>query len=93
MDSYWIPGVNNHGGHGRWAFAELTEVYQIESDFASKVESEFERVIEETLANKGQSEDASRQQQADEAMAVVEELRGKLRTGGRKFTHDEMNER
>ncbi|CAN5732370.1 DEAD/DEAH box helicase family protein [soil metagenome] len=44
-DNYWIPGVNNHGGHGRWAFAELTEVYQIESDFASKVESEFDKMV------------------------------------------------
>ena len=34
-----------------------------------------------------------RQQQADQAMAVVEELRGMLRTGGRKFTREEMNER
>ena len=33
------------------------------------------------------------QQQADEAMAVVEDLRGKARTGGRKFTREEMNER
>ena len=47
---------------------------------------------EEALASHEQSEDA-RQQQAQRAMAVVEELRGKLRTGGRKFTHDEMNER
>jgi hypothetical protein len=68
-------------------------VYQIESDFGAKVESEFERMIEETLASKGQSEGASRQQQADEAMAVVEELRGKLRTGDRKLTREEMNER
>jgi len=36
---------------------------------------------------------ARREQQADEAMAVVRELRGKVRTGGRKFTRDEMNER
>ncbi len=34
-----------------------------------------------------------REQQAKEAMAVIEELRGKVRTGGRKFTRDEMNER
>ena len=32
-------------------------------------------------------------QQADEAMAVIRELRGQVRTGGRKFTRDEMNER
>ena len=34
-----------------------------------------------------------REQQAEEAMAVVRELRGKVRTSGRKFTRDEMNER
>ncbi len=36
---------------------------------------------------------ARREQQADDAMAVVRELRGKVRTGGRRFTRDEMNER
>jgi hypothetical protein len=36
---------------------------------------------------------ARREQQADDAMAVIRELRGKVRTGGRKFTRDEMNER
>ena len=36
---------------------------------------------------------AGRRQQAQAAMAVVAELRGRLRTGGRKFTRDEMNER
>ncbi len=45
MDTYWIPGVNNHGGYGRWAFAEFTEVYQIESDFQAKVESEFDNMV------------------------------------------------
>ncbi len=34
-----------------------------------------------------------RQRQADEAMAFIEELRKTVRTGGRKFTRDEMNER
>ena len=24
MDTYWVPGVNNHGRYGRWAFAEFT---------------------------------------------------------------------
>ena len=36
---------------------------------------------------------ARREQQAERAMAVVEELRGRVRTGGRRFTRDEMNER
>jgi hypothetical protein len=33
MDTYWVPGVNHLGTHGRWAFAEFTEVYEIEADF------------------------------------------------------------
>lgn len=41
MDNYWIPGVNNHANYGRWAFAEFTEVYEIESEFATKVEENF----------------------------------------------------
>src|SRR5262245_25429751 len=27
METYWVPGVNNLGTYGRWAFAELTGVY------------------------------------------------------------------
>ncbi len=46
MDTYWVPGVNHLGTHGRWAFAEFTEVYQIEADFAKKVEAEFGKMIE-----------------------------------------------
>lgn len=34
-----------------------------------------------------------REQQAAEAVRVMRELQGKLFTGGRKFTRDEMNER
>ena len=33
------------------------------------------------------------EQQTGSAMALIEELRGQVRTGGRKFTRDEMNER
>lgn len=50
MDIYWIPGVNHLGTHGRWAFAEFTEVYQIESDFEAKVQSEFSKMIETAVA-------------------------------------------
>jgi len=46
METYWVPGVNNSGKYGRWAFAEFTEVYQIESDFKAKVESQFNKMIE-----------------------------------------------
>ena len=45
MDTYWIPGVNNLKNYGRWAFAEFTEIYQIEADFKAKVESQFNKMI------------------------------------------------
>ena len=45
MDTYWVPGVNNLKTYGRWAFAEFTEVYEIETDFAAKVGGEFDKVI------------------------------------------------
>jgi hypothetical protein len=34
-----------------------------------------------------------REQQAKRAMETIRELRAQVRTGGRKFTRDEMNER
>ena len=47
MEQYWVPGVNNIGAYSRWAFAELTEVFQIESDFEAKVIESFNAMIEE----------------------------------------------
>ena len=46
IETYWIPGVNNSGQHGRWAFAEFTEVFVMEADFAARIESEFNNMIE-----------------------------------------------
>ena len=46
MDTYWIPGVNNIGRYGRWAFAEFTEIYQLETEFKKKVEEAFNSMIE-----------------------------------------------
>jgi len=46
METYWVPGVNNNGQYGRWAFAEFTDAYQIQADFKAKVESEFNKMIE-----------------------------------------------
>ncbi|MBZ0155647.1 MAG: DEAD/DEAH box helicase family protein [Alphaproteobacteria bacterium] len=43
METYWVPGVNNLGGYGRWAFVELTDVYRIESDFGARVEAELNK--------------------------------------------------
>jgi type III restriction enzyme len=46
METYWVPGVNNHGTYGRWSFAEFTDVYEIESDFKAKVEAAFDAMID-----------------------------------------------
>jgi type III restriction enzyme len=46
IETYWVPGVNHLGTYGRWAFAEFTDVYQIEANFKAKVEGEFNRMIE-----------------------------------------------
>jgi type III restriction enzyme len=50
MDTYWVPGVNHLGRFGRWAFAEFTDAYLIQSDFAAKVEGEFNQMIQTVLA-------------------------------------------
>ncbi len=45
IETYWIPGVNNLGTFGRWAFAEFTEVYEIESDFNARMTALFNDMI------------------------------------------------
>jgi len=50
MDTYWVPGVNRLGQYGRWAFMELREVYQIESDFKAQVEASFNSIISSVTA-------------------------------------------
>jgi type III restriction enzyme len=55
MDTYWVPGVNHLRTHGRWAFAEFTEVYQIEADFQAKVEGEFNKMIKSVTVGERES--------------------------------------
>jgi len=50
MDTYWIPGVNNLANYGKWAFVEFREVYQIEQDFEAKIRSEFDQMVEKSIA-------------------------------------------
>jgi type III restriction enzyme len=45
MDTYWVPGVNNLGTHGRWAFAKFVDVYAIKSDFKAKVKGQFDQML------------------------------------------------
>lgn len=45
MENYWIPGVNNLGSYGRWAFVEFTDVYEMEADFKAKLSQEFDMMV------------------------------------------------
>ena len=45
MATYWVPGVNNLGAHGRWAFAEFTDLYQMQDDFAQQVGAAFQTMV------------------------------------------------
>ena len=85
METYWVPGVNNLRAYGRWAFAEFTEVYEMQSEFAALLETAFNGMINNAMHE--------REQRAAEAMSVIRELQGRIFTGGRKFSRDEMNER
>jgi type III restriction enzyme len=52
METYWVSGVNNLGTYGRWAFAEFTDVYQMQTDFEAKVETAFSEMIAVVLEHK-----------------------------------------
>jgi len=53
METYWVPGVNNLGKYGRWAFAELTDFYQIQTDFEAVVKTAFNQMIEARVKSEG----------------------------------------
>jgi len=46
MENYWVPGVNNHGSCGRWAFAEFSDVYEMQEDFEKEVKQKFNEMID-----------------------------------------------
>ena len=50
METYWIPGVNNHGGFGRWAFAEMTDVWEMEEGLEEKVREHFDAALAGVIA-------------------------------------------
>ena len=53
MDTYWVPGVNHESAYGRWAFTEFRDVYLMQAEFESKIESEFNSLIESAIAEPG----------------------------------------
>ena len=58
MDRYWVPGVNRLGTYGRWAFAEFTDVYLMEADFAKKVEEGFGDLVAKVLTASNEADTA-----------------------------------
>jgi type III restriction enzyme len=42
MDTYWVPGVNHLRTHGRWAFVELTDVYDIAAGLDAAIQDQTE---------------------------------------------------
>ena len=50
MRTWWVPAVNGLGTLGRWAFRELTSVYEMETDFGDAVAARFDEAVRSTLS-------------------------------------------
>ena len=50
MGNLWVPGVNNLGTFGRWAFAEFKDVFEIEKAFG--------KIVDEAVTNQNNKEAA-----------------------------------
>jgi type III restriction enzyme len=50
MDSYWIPGVNRHGGYGRWAHAEFKAMFTMVDEYEVKIREELDRILEPLIS-------------------------------------------
>ena len=55
MDTYWIPGVNRLGTYGRWAFAEFTDVYEMQTDLKATLDTAFNNLIGNVVVKKPQT--------------------------------------
>jgi type III restriction enzyme len=50
METHWVPGVNNLKSFGRWAFAEFTDVFEMQDDFERELKSRFDAMIQGAAA-------------------------------------------
>lgn len=57
MKTMWVPGVNNLGTFGSWAFAEFTDVFEIESGFVKLIEDLASGVKREHTKDLGSREE------------------------------------
>ena len=46
MDAFWVPGVNNLGTYGRWAFAEFTDPFMMSDNLDEKIAELLDAAIE-----------------------------------------------
>ena len=46
MQTYWIPGVNSLGQHGRWAFAELRDAWTMQTDMEAALQRAVDGMID-----------------------------------------------
>ncbi len=45
MKTYWVPGVNNLGKFGRWAFHEFTKVFEMDAEFKELIDEMIESQV------------------------------------------------
>ena len=53
MRTQWLVGVNNLGTFGRWDFAELSDIYAMESDLTKKIKAKFGEIVDEQMRKNG----------------------------------------
>ena len=55
-----MPGVNHLGVYGRWAFAELTDVYTLEEDFEDALKAQFHALVERAASRRETADNQDR---------------------------------
>jgi type III restriction enzyme len=58
IETYWVPGVNNSGQYGRWAFAEFRDPYAMDNEVGEKISQAVNEMIETALTENKEKENA-----------------------------------
>ena len=57
METRWLPAVNRLEDYGRWAFAELKDVYTMRTDFEAALSADFESMVTPLLSKEAAAAD------------------------------------
>lgn len=49
IETFWVPGVNNSGQYGRWAFAEFRDPYAMANEVEEKIKQAVNEMIEKSI--------------------------------------------